>query len=187
MLENQPVESEFSPDAVRLAGFWIRVAAYFIDFLILLVFAVGSLFMKSVPGYIILMIPLICYKPVLEGLVGGTAGKLALGLRVINAGGERLGLAGGFVRSGIFILPVLPNLILQIKMIQQGISPFDTQEVLTFQQVNELLYFAYYGLSLLTVASCLMVAFNKRKRGLHDLIADSFVIYLDKKGGANAG
>ena len=175
-------QTGFDVERTRPAGFWIRVAAYLIDFLILMVFAISALFMKSVPLYILLTIPLIAYKPVLEGLLGGTAGKLAIGLRVISHEGRLLGLAGGFVRSGIFILPVIPNMLLQIKMIQLGVSPFDPQAAMAFQENNELLYLAYYGLSILTVISCIVVAFTQRKRGLHDMIADSYVIHLDKGG-----
>lgn len=181
MLDNYLDSQGFDVEESRAAGFWIRVAAYFIDVLVVLVFAIGSLFMKSVAGYILLMIPLVAYKPVLEGLLGGTAGKLALGLRVINAEGERLGLAGGFVRAGLFILPVIPNMLLQIKMIEQGLSPFDPESMLAFQQSNELLYYVYYGLSALMIISCVVVAFTRRKRGLHDMIADSHVIYLNKE------
>jgi uncharacterized RDD family membrane protein YckC len=180
MLDESSTSPEFELNDARPAGFWIRVAAYIIDILVLLVFIVGSMFMKSVVGYLALALPLILYKPVLEGLLGGTAGKLALGLRVYNSEGHLLGLAGGFVRSGIFILPVIPNTLLQVKMIQQGISPFDPEAALAFQQSNELLYIVSYILSALTVISCIVVAFTNRKRGLHDMIADSYVVYKDK-------
>jgi uncharacterized RDD family membrane protein YckC len=181
MLENHLNKSEFSIEGTRPAGFWIRVAATAIDILILMVFSVGAAFMKSVPTYLLLVIPTIIYKPVLEGLLGGTAGKLALGLKVIGRDGQLLGLAGGFVRSGLFILPSIPNTLLQVKMIGEGISPFNPDQALTFQQSNELLYYVSYALTGLVVISCLVVAFTARKRGLHDFIADSYVIYKDNK------
>lgn len=179
MLDEYLQQSAFSIEETRPAGFWVRLAAYLIDFLILLVFAVGSLFMNSTLGYLLLMIPVVAYKPVLEGTLGGTAGKLAIGLRVISAEGKLLGVAGAFVRNGIFILPVIPNILLQLKMIEQGISPFDPESVKGFQSRNELLYMVYYGFSILSVISCLVVAFTARKRGLHDFIADSYVVHKD--------
>ncbi|WP_238710791.1 RDD family protein [Oceanipulchritudo coccoides] len=187
MLDENVTTEEFLLEETRPAGFWIRVAAYFIDFLILLVFGVLALFIKSVPAYILLMIPLIAYKPVLEGILGGTAGKLAIGLRVINAEGQRIGVAGGFVRSGLFILPIIPNMLLQIKMIEQGLSPFDPAAMVEFQQSNELLYYVYYGLSALMIISCVVVAFTAHKRGLHDMVADSYVIYLNKETPGSEG
>jgi len=184
---NQTASEPFDLQSTRPAGFWIRVVAYIIDFLILLVFGVGALFLKSVGGYIALMIPVILYKPVLEGLLGGTAGKLAIGLRVINAEGQKIGLAGGFVRAGIFILPVIPSMLLQVKMIQAGISPFDPAAAKQFQASNELLYYVYWGLTALSIISCIVVAFTNRKRGLHDMIADTYVINLSKSSSANEG
>lgn len=184
MLDKYLAEQNFDVEATRPAGFWIRFAAYFIDFLILLVFAVASLFMKSVSAYLLMTIPLIAYKPVLEGLLGGTAGKLALGLRVINSRGNRLGLAGAFVRSGLFILPIIPNILIQTRMIEAGVSPMDPEAVKAFQNSNELLYIAYYALSILLIVSCIVVAFQRRKRALHDMIADSYVIYHEREGAA---
>ena len=172
--------SQFDLSSTRPAGFWIRVAAYLIDFLILLIPTVGAFFMKSVGGYLLLAIPMICYKPLLDGMLGGTAGKLALGIRVINASGQYLGIAGGFVRSGIFILPSIPGIVIQIKMIEQAIPKLDPEAVSAFQAANMILYIASYVFVGLMFVSCIVVAFNKQKRGLHDMIADSHVIYLDK-------
>lgn len=87
MLDNTLTENEFDLNKTIPAGFWIRVLAYFIDFLILLALVVGSMFVKSVWAYLLLLVPMILYKPLLEGLLGGTAGKLAIGLRVINPEG----------------------------------------------------------------------------------------------------
>ena len=186
MLDKYLNQGSFDLNTTRPAGFWIRVAAYLIDILIIMVIAVPAMFIKSVPVYVLLMVPIICYKPVLEGLVGGTAGKLALGLKVISASGEKLGLVGGFVRSGIFILPTIPQMLLQVKMIQEGISSFDPQQQMAFQEQNELLVYSNYGLSALVLVSCLVVAWTARKRGLHDMIADSYVIRQGKEEAATA-
>ena len=48
MLENDASMAQFDLDRTQPAGFWIRVAAYMIDFLILLIPTVGAFFMKSV-------------------------------------------------------------------------------------------------------------------------------------------
>lgn len=184
---DEEAESGFEVEATRPAGFWIRAGATGVDFLVLLVFYLGAMFVRSVEAYVLLSIPLLLYKPVLEGLVGGTAGKLALGLRVVQADGQWLGLAGGFVRSALFLLPSIPGMLIQIKMIQEAISPFDAEAVQAFQASNELLYLANYGFSILLMASCLAVLFNARKRGLHDLLAHSYVVYESSLKDARAG
>lgn len=177
LLMNTESAGEFGLEATRPAGFWIRAAAVLVDFLVLLVFYLGAMFAKTVEFYLLLSIPLLLYKPLLEGLVGGTAGKLALGLRVVNEDGDWLGVAGGFVRSALFLLPSVPGMLIQVKMIEEEISPFDAEAVQTFEASNELLYYANYGFSLLLMASCLAVLFNGRKRGLHDFLAGSYVVY----------
>ena len=179
MLDENLQTSGFDIESTRPAGFWIRVAASLIDLLVLLVFIVGALFMKSVAGYILVSLPTLLYKPLMEGLLGGTAGKLALGLKVVSREGELIGVSGAFVRSGIFILNSIPNVILQIKMIQQGISSFDPVAAQEFRNLNELLVYASYLTSAIALISCLVVAFTAHKRGLHDMMAESFVIYKD--------
>ena len=180
MLENQIEKESFNLESTEPAGFWIRVAAYLIDFLVLLVLVVASMFVKTAALYFVVLIPMLLYKPLLEGLLGGTAGKLALGLRVINPEGEKIGIVGGLVRSAIFLLPQIPGTMLKMKMLEQGISPFDTEAMATFQQSTMMLNVANLGLTAVAIISCIVVAFTLRKRGLHDMIADTYVIKLDK-------
>lgn len=170
--ETQPASG---PDIV-FAGFWIRVLAYLIDFLVLLILLMFSMFTKSVGVYLLLLVPLVAYKPLTEGLLGGTAGKLALGLKVVNQEGERIGVVGGFIRSGLFILPVIPNTMMQVRMLQQGISPMDQQAMEAFQAANQMLFTASYLFSLVAIGSCIYVAFNAQKQGLHDKLAATWVV-----------
>ena len=71
-------------------------------------------------------------------------------------------------------------MILQIKMIEQGIQPFDMEAMRGFQAAHQQMYIISYLLILLPVICCLVVAFTARKRGLHDMMAESYVIYIDK-------
>ncbi len=173
-------EEAFDLESTVPAGFWIRVLAYMIDGLIMLLLVVPALFIKSTTAYMAVLVPMILYKPLLEGLLGGTAGKLAIGLRVISPEGGRIGVVGGFVRSAIFLLPTLPGAMMKIRMIDQGISSFDPEAVQAFQASNELLYYSNIGLSVLVIISCLVIAFTAGKRGLHDMVADTYVIRIGK-------
>jgi uncharacterized RDD family membrane protein YckC len=170
-------EPGFDLEATRPAGFWIRLGAYLIDFIIILIPIVGSLFMKSAGSYLLIVLATVLYKPLMEGLLGGTAGKLAVGLRVINSSGEKIGIVGGIIRSGLFILPVIPSALMQVRMIEAGISPFDPEATAAFREANQVLNIAYWVLTLLALVSCIVVAFTQRKRGLHDMIADTYVIH----------
>jgi uncharacterized RDD family membrane protein YckC len=186
-IENEPSGSEFDINACRPAGFWIRLAAYAVDFLILLIPSIGSYFVNSVSVYFLIAIVLLLYKPVLDGVLGGTAGKMALGLRVVSDSGKKLGLIGGIVRSGVFILSAIPQVVIQMKMIEQSIPKLDLVAIEAFKESNEVLYIASYVLLLVPFVSCVVVAFQAHKRGLHDMIADSYVVYLENSKLNNEG
>jgi uncharacterized RDD family membrane protein YckC len=180
MLEDNVATQEFDITSTKPAGFWIRVVSYIIDVLIVMVPTVGAMFMKSVPLYLVVAVLAMLYKPLLEGLLGATAGKLALGLKVVNDEGELIGLVGGFTRSALFILGGIPGIIMQSKIMGQGISNFDPVAMKEFQAENMLLQYANWGFTVVVVVACIMVAFTARKRGLHDMIADTYVIYANK-------
>ena len=76
--------------------------------------------------------------------------------------------------------------MMKLKMIEEGIGPFDVQALQAFQDANKMLNWANLGLSVVILISCIVVAFTARKRGLHDMIADTYVIKLDK-GRADEG
>jgi uncharacterized RDD family membrane protein YckC len=187
MTENESTTSGFDINASRPAGFWIRLAAYGIDFLILLIPSIGAYFVNSASAYLLIVMVLLLYKPVLDGLLGGTAGKMALGLRVVNDSGIKLGLIGGVVRSGVFILSAIPNIVIQLKMIEQSLPKLDPAAINAFKASNEVLYTSSYVLLLVPFVSCVVVAFQARKRGLHDMLADSYVIYLENSKLNNEG
>lgn len=170
----------FALESTQPAGFWIRVLAYVIDILVLLVLIVATMFVKTATLYLAVLVPMILYKPVLEGMLGGTAGKFALGLRVINADGDKIGIIGGFIRSALFLLPQIPGTMIKLKMIEEGISTFDLAALEAFQESIKTLTYANWGLSGIAIVSCIMVAFTLRNRGLHDMIADSYVIKVEK-------
>ena len=122
------------------AGFWIRLAAALIDGLIIgipvsilqfgLIFATGSNSMM----YIVQLaeVALVIY---LDGIKGGTPGKLILGMRIVNEKGNYIGIPMAILR---YIGKILSVIILLI--------------------------------------GYLMIAWDKRKQGLHDKIAKTFVV-----------
>ena len=146
------------------AGFWIRFIANFIDGIILGVplFIADKLIFKQVTGmteeqyygmnelytvaapssylwYSFLFTTLagILYYGILtSSKKQATFGKMAMGIKVVGADGQRI----GFFRAALRYLGYIPS--------------------------GFLLFFGY-----------LMVAFNEKKRGLHDYIANTYVIY----------
>lgn len=124
----------------KYAGFWIRLAATLIDVLVIgipasilqvgLIFATGSNSMMYVVE--LAAVALVIY---LDGIKGGTPGKLILGMRIVNEKGKYIGIPMAILR---YIGKILSGIILLI--------------------------------------GYLMIAWDKRKQGLHDKIAKTFVV-----------
>lgn len=140
------------------AGFWIRVGAYLIDSVIIMIaqtaiFAVFGVSMMGVSGldpdaggvfatagggiaYFIITVGSILYFAVMDSSAKqGTLGKMALGLIVVDVNGNRI----SFLRAlGRYFAKILSGAILLIGFI--------------------------------------MVAFTERKQGLHDMICSTLVL-----------
>ncbi|MBU3941486.1 MAG: RDD family protein [Nanoarchaeota archaeon] len=121
-------------------GFWIRFLAYILDGFIIgipvwvlqigLIYATGiqsMMYLASLAGVV-----LIIY---MDGIKGGTPGKLILGMRIVNEKGEYIGIPMAILRC---IGKVLSGMILCI---------------------------GYF-----------MIGWDEKKQGLHDKIAQTYVV-----------
>ena len=108
--------------AMQYVGVGRRFFAVLIDLVILSViesivgFAFGgasmaggnvSLSLTGFPAVIISLIPIL-YFVVLEAVMGGTLGKLLLGMRITTVDGSRIGWGASIVRNLLRIIDVLP-------------------------------------------------------------------------------
>jgi uncharacterized RDD family membrane protein YckC len=137
--------------AMDYAGFWIRLAAYILDGILLLIigFAVGLLLAVlgvvetpdtaagevDVVSNLLGLLVGVAYTTFFLGRFGATPGKMALNLRVVRSDGSAISYLRAFAR---FWAEMLSGLLLLIGYI--------------------------------------MVAFDREKRGLHDHICDTRVI-----------
>ena len=135
---------------VRYGGFWVRVAAYIVDSIVLTLAFVAvskltplNLFDPDLKHFdpldngISLVAGLLYFALMESSPRGATLGKMAMGLRVVTEKGERLSFANA---TGRYFAKVLSALLLGIGFI--------------------------------------MVAFSDRKRGLHDMIAGTLVVQV---------
>jgi uncharacterized RDD family membrane protein YckC len=177
-----PPVSEQPPPVVKttpIAGFWRRVAAFLIDFVVL--GAPGMLFGLAVyrwavtwgdAGRLIGFVAALLYFGLLNSRIGGgqTLGKRLLGTRVIDRGGNTLSPMRSVLRFLVIAIPC--------------VSVFDVDpappEELSWQFVS---FISVGGpLAVATVvgvggALAYLFVFNRRARqSLHDLAAGSFVI-----------
>lgn len=134
-------------DKLEYGGFWIRFSAMVWDGIILgipawilqviLVLITGISSMMYLVSLAVVVITIY-----MDGIKGGTPGKLILGLRIKNEKGEYIGIPMAILR---YIGKILSGLILGI--------------------------------------GYLMIAWDKRKQGLHDKIASTFVVKTAERKG----
>ena len=131
------------------AGFWIRLLAWVIDFLVLLAVRLALLallpgisieeYSNSVDDWIwfdnVMLLAGVAYYTVGVSVFSTTAGKRVLGLYVLRSDGSKISLLRAFGR-----------------------------------------YLAYIPSALILGVGFLMVAFRQDKRALHDLISDTAVV-----------
>jgi uncharacterized RDD family membrane protein YckC len=86
--------------AVEYMGFWIRLAAVVIDYLVLSVisFVVASFEREVLITFSFLILPWLYYW-LFTGLKGQTLGKMAVGIKVVNAAGSVPGLGRAALRE----------------------------------------------------------------------------------------
>ncbi len=173
----------FRIDATKPAGFWLRVGALVVDFVVLLPVYILTLFLPGVVLYLILSIATMLYKPVMEGIFGASVGKFALGLRVMDAEGGVVGVPTAVLRNLFYILPAVPGLVIGVHLKEAGLNPFDfsrAEEIAEIMERYQTANLLFYVLCVLWVVTVLWVAFHPRKRGLHDLLAQTFVVERKK-------
>jgi uncharacterized RDD family membrane protein YckC len=170
------------------AGFWVRVAAKLLDFIILLpviglVFYIDSL---SKSANINAMIPNLlfgaAFEVVLVKIYGGTPGKLIMGLKVIKKNGDNIDWQSSFYRYSVeFFLAVLGVYVMFLTL---NLIDDSTYASLGFMKRNQLIStinpipmkiqnwtdFAWY------ISGIIVLISNPRKRTTHDFIAGTVVI-----------
>ncbi|MGB2866727.1 MAG: RDD family protein [Sedimentisphaerales bacterium] len=168
----------------RPAGFWIRVGATLIDWLIFIPIGMLSIWniysLKNTAVLVLISLPALLYKPLMESFFGATLGKMSCKIKVIDDNGKKLSLFGAYVRFFPFLIQNGINLVGQLivfssPQFQSATSMIELQEA---QQAN---YLNIIGLILipLVIIECVFAAFTFRKRALHDMLAESFCVYKE--------
>lgn len=103
-------------------------------------------------------------------LFGGTIGKLIFGVRIVNASGRYPTILQAIVRYSLLMASALFALCKEI--INTGIGP-----------LSDILANRYYIINLLSILASLLIIydgtslfFNKKRRALHDFMADTVVV-----------
>jgi len=173
--------------ALSYSGFWQRVAAYIIDFLIVSPMIALDYFFGGesrlfqlymlVPGQLIAVF-LYIYMVV---KFGGTPGKLLLGLRIVKVDGAPVTVKDALLRYGVLWIMTL---VMSVMLIKAALSiPEETYSTLGYMARSAALSAAAPGMWAISVAmqiwvlGCIIsILANKKRRALHDFIAGTVVV-----------
>jgi len=168
----------------RPAGFWIRFGAYIIDTLIfipIMLAAFWNMFtLKSTFVLILISLPGLIYKPIMESHFGATLGKMACRIKVIDDNGKKLSLACAYARFLPFLVYTAISLVGQLILFS---SPqFESvRSLVELGQAQERGFLDALGtlVGIFIIIDCVVAAFSFRKRALHDMLAESFCVYKE--------
>jgi len=187
-------ETEFCPGCgaetdyfMQPAGFWIRVGAHILDALIigapigLLGYLLGKInpdIAISAISIIIMSLPGLLYKPLMESVFGATLGKMICKIRVLNDEGNKLSIVMAYVRFFPFLLANFAGIAQRIWITSQPNfqdPAFRETMIRNPEYLLILLFVITFGL--FSILDCLFVAFTERKRAIHDMMAGSYCVY----------
>ncbi|NOU79574.1 hypothetical protein GC101_11875 [Paenibacillus sp. LMG 31459] len=172
----QRIEEQLDLD--DYVGFWKRVLISFIDFLIL---ALPTYFLnrlcvsaaesaESAFPLFIQFVLLIGFNVFMVVKYGGTPGRLLLGVRIINEDGRYPALKQALIRYLFFIVNGFLAVIVSLNT--EELSAVSSSLANWSPLATNLNVFFGW----VVVADCLFVAFTRRNRALHDMMAGTYVV-----------
>jgi uncharacterized RDD family membrane protein YckC len=177
-------QSNYPPPSAQKApaGFWIRVLAQIVDALCLAPLTVLSMFavytMKSMPLFLLLGLPGFFFKPLMEAYLGGTPGKLLIGLRVVNSEGGMISIAQAYLRFSPWLPQAVAGLFMTLWLFNQPeyAEAEGLIEISNILNKNPLTMITNL-LGWLVIIDCVVAAFTDRKQAVHDMLAGTYVVY----------
>ncbi|MBC8046182.1 MAG: RDD family protein [Fimbriimonadaceae bacterium] len=168
------------PQNIVYAGFWERVGASFIDFLIMIpvivITVINAVNWKSLILSIILGLVWITYKIYLEGTRGNTIGKKAMRIRIVDANMQTINMSKSITRNCLYIINTIVGLASTFMIYNNAdFSEIDSwMEYGRYQNENGMLLQSLVSIGIFI--SVIFVAFDSKKQALHDKIANTYCI-----------
>jgi len=182
--QNEHQESLFPKTEYRMASFGQRLAASMIDGMLvagvmLCLTYLNIKFWKSGILFIMYSLVTIAYKPWMEYRWGATLGKMALAIRVVGSGFQRVTLKEELRRVSFYLVPNILSVVLTLSTYFggaiMGISSFDeyNRQIVA---INPALQWLNVIVVFIAIADCFTLLFNDQNHSLHDLYAGTSVI-----------
>ncbi len=183
-VEYCPHCSEPVANYARPAGFWIRVGATIVDWLVFIpITALGfwaCFFLRSPVVLALGTVPGFFYKPLMEAFCGATLGKMACGIKVVDAQNKKLSLFNAYIRAFPFLMSLAVDLARRVVLVSSD-QVQAAPSWMEAAQVKTVTFLDYVSplVGLLVLIDCIVAAFTFRKRALHDMLAESFCVYKE--------
>ena len=174
---------------MRYAGFWSRLGAGFVDFLILLPVTIAYTWASSVSRTMAMALLLpatllyATYPIYFHGRWGQSLGKMCLGIKVVSLDGAPISWRQAFLRFSVGTLIGIAMAVSQSVGIAR-IAPEEYASLPWLTQVQRIGAMSP-GAQLLSwintawvYSEFFVLLFNKRKRALHDFIAGTVVVHV---------
>jgi len=177
------------------AGFWTRLGSLLLDFLIMLPYVFLVLYLNGLSknAYYFTFIPGLIFdfwfSIYLVKKYGGTPGKLIVGIKIIKLDGTDVTWREAILRQIVtFILTIFESIMTIYALSMADGEYYESLGWIQKQQyligLTPILFKFYTWTNNIWVFSELLVLlFNKRRRALHDFIADTVIVktkYIDK-------
>lgn len=180
LLDDHLIEQE-QEENFEHVGFWPRVGASFIDFLVYLpvlgLMFLNLYFWSNLVIHLLFLVALMLYKPLMEAKFGATVGKMAIGAKVVTTSYTAIKLNTAITRYFPFAISQLTGIFsLLVVMADYGSSDKLDFVQLTALQSEVIPSFIDTLASIFLLISCLAVAFSSSKQGLHDQIAKTYIV-----------
>lgn len=177
------------------AGFWTRLGSLLLDFLIMLPYVFLVLYINGLSknAYYFTFIPGLIFhfwfSIYLVKKYGGTPGKLIVGIKILKLDGTDVTWREAILRQIIaFVLTIFASIMTFYALSMADGEYYESLGWMQKQQylfgLTPILFKIYTWTNNIWVYSELFVLlFNKRKRALHDFIADTVIVktkYIEK-------
>lgn len=177
------------------AGFWLRLGSLLLDLLILLPMIFLTLYINSLSKnvfYFTILPNLLFhfwYSIYLVKKYGGTPGKIIAGIKVLKTDGTDVTWREAILRQAVaFSLTIYIYIITIVALLEADTKYYESLDWMTKQHylmtLTPMLFSIHSWLSnLWTYSELFVLLFNKRKRALHDFMANTVIVrtkYIDK-------
>lgn len=177
--------NQLSRNEIQYIGFWKRVLMHILDLMIIGIPAVllyrfsltTSIKIGSVFPFVIYWLLFCAFYVLMAVKFGGTPGKLINKARIVDEDGNFLPIGRAAIR---YLLFFLYSIIMSLKL-KEGIDfKVNSHDISHFLSTHKGIFSSIGNfIGVITFVECLSVAFNHKKRAVHDFAARSYVISLD--------